>query len=81
MSSFPSSFPSSLPSSLPSSQPQIVKYIPKNLYSTYSLLTISDIISEEENDNKNNPQENNNLPLIQAPFKISQRKVLRTSKR
>ena len=72
---------SSFPSSLQSSQPQIVKYIPKNLYSTYSLLTISDIISEEENDNKNNPQENNNLPLIQAPFKISQRKVLRTSKR
>lgn len=68
------------------SQPQIVKYIPKNLYSTYSLLTISDIISEEEQNNPTKDQriidsQENKLPISNAPFKMSQRKVLRTSKR
>lgn len=70
------------------SQPQIVKYIPKNLYSNYSLLTISDIISDETVSKVNtNTQEQQQLPpsdsfpLSQVPFKLSQRKVLRSSKR
>jgi hypothetical protein len=65
------------------SQPQIVKYTPKNLYSNYSLLTISDIISEEPHINQEITIENNpsTFSITQAPFKVSQRKVLRTSKR
>jgi hypothetical protein len=62
------------------SQPQIVKYTPKNLYSNYSLLTISDIISEEPIQNET-ISSSPTLPIIQAPFKMSQRKILRTSKR
>jgi hypothetical protein len=64
-----------------SSQPQIIKYTPKNLYSNYSLLTISDIISEEENKQVVIVPKDTQLPISTAPFKISQRKVLRSSKR
>jgi hypothetical protein len=57
---------------------QVVKYIPQNLYSGYSLLTISEIIEEQT------PppiiQTTPNIPS-NAPFKVSQRKMLRTSKR
>jgi hypothetical protein len=68
------------------SQPQIIKYTPKNLYSNYSLLTISDIVSEDENNTKQSQQnmitmEPPKLNITTAPFKISQRKVLRSSKR
>lgn len=55
---------------------QIVKYTPKNLYSNYSILTISDITEEYPPVQSSPP-----LPLSNIPFKVSQRKVLRTSKR
>jgi hypothetical protein len=63
------------------SNPQIVKYIPKTLYSNYSLLTISDIVSEI-NETKEEPKTQSNLlELNNSQFKVSQRKVLRSSKR
>jgi hypothetical protein len=54
----------------------IVKYTPKNLYSNYSILTISDIIEEQSEKQNSTP-----LQLAPIPFKVSQRKVLRASKR
>jgi hypothetical protein len=55
----------------------LVKVTPKNLYSNYSILTISEIIQEQSIP----PQEEHPLPLAPIPFKVSQRKMLRTSKR
>jgi hypothetical protein len=66
---------------------QVVKYTPKTLYSGYSLLTISEILDEEQNTQSNINVENKTqlssetLPIENKPFKISQRKMLRTSKR
>lgn len=63
---------------------QVVKFTPKSLYSGYSLLTISDILDEEPQEQKPIVQtpHQKELPAIEnAPFKISQRKMLRTSKR
>jgi len=54
----------------------VVKYTPKNLYSNYSILTISDIV-EEQSEKQSDPS----IPLASIPFKVSQRKVLRGSKR
>jgi hypothetical protein len=60
---------------------QVVKVTPKNLYSNYSILTISEIIQDDEV-----PQtvQEPNVPPLQLssiPFKGSNRKMLRTSKR
>jgi hypothetical protein len=54
----------------------VVKYIPKDLYSNYSILTISDILEEEPV-----PTQSPSLPLATIPFKGSQRKMIRSSKR
>jgi hypothetical protein len=59
---------------------QVVKVTPKNLYSNYSILTISEIIQDEIKE----PQELQQSPPLQLssiPFKGSNRKMLRTSKR
>jgi hypothetical protein len=53
----------------------VVKYIPKDLYSNYSILTISDILEEPV------PTQSPSLPLATIPFKGSQRKMIRSSKR
>ncbi len=55
----------------------VVKVTPKNLYSNYSILTISEIIPDQPIQESSPPP----LQLSSAPFKVSQRKVLRTSKR
>jgi hypothetical protein len=56
---------------------QVVKVTPKNLYSNYSILTISEIIQDQPI--QESPPV---LQLISSiPFKVSQRKVLRSSKR
>lgn len=63
---------------------QVVKFTPKSLYSGYSLLTISDILDEEPQEQKpvvQPPQPKEIATIENAPFKISQRKMLRTSKR
>ena len=67
---------------------QVVKYTPKSLYSGYSLLTISEILDEEQQqtpninmENKQSDKKESMLPLENTTFKISQRKMLRTSKR
>lgn len=55
----------------------VVKVTPKNLYSNYSILTISEIIPDQPIQEPSPPP----LQLSSVPFKISQRKVLRSSKR
>jgi len=65
---------------------QVVKYTPKSLYSGYSLLTISDILEEEKTvQTPPTPTIPTTKPVeeskIEAPFKVSQRKILRGSKR
>ncbi len=65
---------------------QVVKYTPKSLYSGYSLLTISEILDEvqESSTTTNTPPQQKVQEFVQIenkPFKISQRKMLRTSKR
>jgi hypothetical protein len=59
---------------------QVVKVTPKNLYSNYSILTISEIIQDEQQANPE-PQQPPPLQLSSIPFKGSNRKMLRTSKR
>lgn len=57
---------------------QVVKVTPKNLYSNYSILTISEIIQDQPVQEIQPPQ----LQLTSSiPFKVSQRKMLRSSKR
>ena len=58
---------------------QIVKYVPKSLYSNYSILTISEILENEPAPEIKEQQ--NSLQLSTIPFKISQRKLVRASKR
>jgi hypothetical protein len=57
---------------------QVIKVTPKNLYSHYSILTISEIIQDQPIIQESLPPP---LQLSSAPFKISQRKMLRASKR
>jgi hypothetical protein len=59
---------------------QVVKVTPKNLYSNYSILTISEIIQDDQQQEIQEPQPPP-LQLSSIPFKGSNRKMLRTSKR
>jgi len=56
----------------------LVKVTPKNLYSNYSILTVSEIIQDKTPEQQTPPP---TLPLATVPFKGSQRKMLRSSKR
>jgi hypothetical protein len=60
---------------------QVVKVTPKNLYSNYSILTISEIIQDEQQNLQETQQSSPPLQLSSIPFKGSNRKMLRTSKR
>jgi hypothetical protein len=59
---------------------QVVKFSPKTLTSNYTLLSISDIVEQ----NQDVPLEKPSEPVLQLrniPFRISNRKMMRGSKR
>ena len=60
---------------------QVVKFSPKPLTSDYTLLSISDISEHYQDDE---PVEKIRQPVLQLrniPFKVSNRKIMRGSKR